>query len=102
MRPPGRGTAFAAVLVFLLFGFALSQNALRLFTQWSSISPWLAACGIAWGVGSAGMIVGGLWLAGSLGRHRIPLAVGGAGAALAGSVLVVGVLTYVVPCSSPG
>jgi hypothetical protein len=48
------------------------------------------------------MFIAGLWVLASRGRHRMPLWMGGLSAVLAGAVLVVGVLTYVVPCSGPG
>ncbi len=101
MRRLSPVAALFAIALSLLLGYGVSTSALEVFLKWSSISPWYAACGVLWAAGAAAMIVGGLWLAISLGRHRTPLAIGGAGAALSGSVLAVGVLTYVVPCSGP-
>ena len=89
----------AAVMVF--FGYTLSVAGLQTVRQWSYISVAYAACGVTWLVAGPAMFVAGLWVLGSLGRHRIPLWVGGAAAVLSGAVLVAGVLTYVIPCSGP-
>lgn len=79
-------------------GLSAGHTTLR---EWGAISPALRMCGLLWTLAGAVTMVTGLWALGSLGRNRMPLLVGGAAAALAGIVLVVGVLTYVVPCSGP-
>ncbi len=89
----------AAVMVF--FGWVMAGAGYGVVGRWSSIGAAYAACGVLWIMAGPAMIVAGLWLLGSLGRSRTPLLIGGAAAVLAGAVLVVGVLTYVVPCSGP-
>jgi len=94
--------AIVAAAVMLFLGLLVSAMGYQTLREWSFISPAYASCGLLWVVAGPVMLVAGLWLLGSLGRNRIPLLVGGAATALAGVVLVVGVLTYVVPCAGPG
>lgn len=93
--------AIAVAAGLLLFGFVGLSAGYQTLRDWSSITPGYASCGLLWILAGTVMIVTGLWVLGSLGRHRIPLLAGGAATALAGMVLVVGVLTYVIPCSGP-
>jgi len=93
--------SIALAAVWLLFGYAISESAYQTLSKWSSISAAYAAVGILWLLAGPSMFGAGLWLLGSLGRHRIPLWLGGAAGILAGVSLVVGVITYVVPCSGP-
>jgi hypothetical protein len=99
-----RRLAVASIVaaVMLFFGGVVSRIGYHILREWSSIGPAYAACGVLWVLAGLVMLVAGLWVLGSLGRHRIPLLVGGAATALAGLVLVVGVLTYVIPCAGPG
>jgi hypothetical protein len=90
----------AAAMLFL--GLLVSAMGYQTVRGWSFISSAYASCGLLWVVAGPVMLVAGLWLLGSLGRNRIPLLVGGAATALAGVVLVVGLLTYVIPCARPG
>jgi hypothetical protein len=94
--------AIIGTTAMLFFGFVVSSAGYETLREWSSISPGYASCGLLWVVAGPVMLVAGLWLLGSLGRNRVPLLVGGAATALAGIVLVVGVLTYVIPCGGPG
>lgn len=91
----------ALAAIWLFFGYAISKSGYRVFSEWSSIGATYAAIGVLWLLTGPAMFGAGLWLLGSLGRHRIPLWLGGAAGILAGVSLVVGVLTYVVPCSGP-
>jgi hypothetical protein len=84
-----------------LFGFVVSAAGYSTVRQWAAIGPGLLTCGLLWLLTGVTMLIAGLWVLVSLGRHRIPRLVGGAAAVLAGLVLVVGVLTYVIPCSGP-
>ena len=93
--------AIAVTVGLLMFGFVVLFAGRDTVREWASIGSALRTYGLLWVLAGAVMIVTGLWVLGSLGRHRIPLLVGGAAAALAGGVLVVGVLTYVIPCSGP-
>jgi len=99
-----RRLAVASIVAagMLFFGGVVSRIGYHILRHWSSIGPAYAACGVLWVLTGPVMLVAGLWVVGSLGRHRIPLLVGGAATALAGLVLVVGVLTYVIPCAGPG
>lgn len=94
--------AIVAAAGMLFLGLLVSAMGYQTLREWSFISPAYASCGLLWVVAGPVMLVAGLWLLGSLGRNRIPLLVGGAATALAGVVLVVGVLTHVVPCAGPG
>jgi hypothetical protein len=87
--------------IWLFFGYAISEAGYRVLSKWSSIGTAYAAVGALWVLAGPAMFGAGLWLLGSLGRHRIPLWLGAAAGILAGGSLVVGVLTYVVPCSGP-
>jgi hypothetical protein len=94
--------AIAVAAGMLLFGFVVLSAGHSTVREWAAIGPALLTCGLLWILAGAVMLVTGLWVLGSLGRRRIPLLVGGAATALAGMVLVVGVLTYVIPCSGAG
>jgi len=86
----------------LFFGLLVSLAGYETLREWSFISPAYASCGLLWVVAGPVMLITGLWVLGSLGQNRVPLLLGGAATALAGMVLVVGVLTYVIPCAGPG
>jgi hypothetical protein len=85
----------------LLFGYAMAEAGYRNLASWSTISAGFAAIALVWLLAGPTMFGGGLWLLASQGRSRPPLWVGGIAALLAGTSLVAGVLTYVVPCSGP-
>jgi hypothetical protein len=89
----------AAVMIF--FGYVVSHAGYQILREWRSIGAAYAACGVLWILAGPAMLVAGLWVLASLGRHRIPLWLGGTAAVAAGAVLVAGVLTHVVPCSGP-
>ncbi len=87
--------------VMLLFGYAISVAGYRVLREWNSIGPAYAGIGILWLIAGPAMFGAGLWLLGSLGRYRIPFQIAGYAAAIAGIILIVGVLSYIVPCSGP-
>lgn len=87
--------------VVAVFGFSVIRMGHRVVLEWSRISTAYASCGVVWILGGVAMLVGGLWALGSSGRRAIPLWTAALGSILAGSTLVVGVLTSVVPCSGP-
>lgn len=89
----------AAGLIF--FGFEVSAGGYRIIGQWRSVTAALAGCGVLWILAGPAMFVAGWWVLASLGRHRIPLWMGGTAAVVAGSLLLAGVLAHVVPCSGP-
>lgn len=88
-------------LVVALLGFLIFQSGLQVVMQWSAITALYALCGAIWVFGGAAMMIGGVWGVASLGRRRVPLLMGGLGSVVAGASLIIGVLTYVVPCSGP-
>jgi len=94
-------TALAVAAVMMFFGNAISGAGYRTLRGWSSIGPAYAGIGVLWLLAGPAMFGAGLWLLASLGRHRLPLWIGGTAAVLAGVVLIAGVLSYVVPCSGP-
>jgi membrane protease YdiL (CAAX protease family) len=93
--------SIAIVAIWLFFGYAISRAGFQVLLKWSSIGAAYAAVGALWSLAGPVMFGAGLWVLGSLGRHRMPLWLGGTAGVLAGAALVVGVLTYVVPCSGP-
>jgi|SRR5215472_13015295 len=98
MRTAGK---ILLALLMLLFGYLIAASGYRTVGDWSSIGAAYAAIGVLWIVAGPAMFAAGLWVLGSLGRHRIPLWIGGVAAVLLGSSLVGGILTYVIPCSGP-
>ncbi len=93
--------SIAIAAIWLFFGYAISQAGYRVLREWSSIGAAYATVGTLWLITGPAMFGAGLWLLGTLGRHRIAFWLGAAAGMLAGASLVVGVLTYVVPCSGP-
>ena len=93
--------SIAMAAIWLFFGYVISRAGLEVLLKWSSIGVPYAAVGALWLLAGPVMFGAGLWVLGSLGRHRMPLWLGATAAVLAGASLVVGVLTYVVPCSGP-
>ncbi len=93
--------ALGVSVVLGFFGYAISLFGYRVLRDWHSIGPAYAGIGILWLCTGPAMLVAGLWMLGTLGRHRIPFLITGYAAAAAGIVLIVGVLTFVVPCSGP-
>ena len=99
---PGRidtGRLIAAAL--LLLGFATTGAGLLVFEEWSAVGSTLAIFGLVWTFVGVAMVVSAVWLILPLGRSRFPLAIGGGGAIVSGSLIVVGFLTHVVPCTGP-
>ena len=89
----------AAVTIF--FGFLISRGGYMTLREWSSIGAGYSTFGVLWALAGPIMFVAGCWVLGSWGRREIPLWLGGAAAIIAGTVLVAGVLTHVIPCSGP-
>lgn len=99
---PASFPAALAGLAVALLGFGCFSSGRQVTLKWSVISAAYAGYGVLWMIGGAAMILGGLWVLGSRGRRRFPLWAGALGSVLAGTSLVIGVLTYVVPCAGPG
>jgi len=93
--------ALLVATVMLVFGFLVFLAGRQIIGEWRYIGAALAGCGVLWILAGPAMFGAGCWEVGSVGRARIPRWVGGAAAVAAGSVLVAGVLTHVVPCSGP-
>jgi len=94
----------ALVLAFIIvvFGFLIFSSGYSVVhREWGSVGSAFAACAITWMLADLVMMAAGAWVLGSAGGQRIPLWLSGAAAAVAGTSLVVGVLTHVVPCSGP-
>ena len=94
--------AIAVGVSALLFGYAISGAGYRVLREWNSIGPAYAGIGVLWLIAGPAMFGAGLWILGSLGRYRIAFHIAGYASAIAGIVLILGVLSYVVPCSGPG
>ncbi len=93
--------ALGVSAVMALFGYAISGAGYRVLREWYSIGPAYAGIGILWLFTGPAMLGAGLWVLASLGRHRIPFRIAGYAAVIAGVVLIIGVLAYIVPCSGP-
>ena len=88
-------------LFMAFFGFLISMAGYSVIREWHSIRLAYAAFGITWILAGPLMFVAGCWLVISAGRKVTPWWMGGAACTVAGSALVLGVLTHVVPCSGP-
>ncbi len=88
-------------VLLLLFGVLVSLGGFRVASQWRAISPAYAAVGVLWAAAGFVMLACAVGAFASGGRHRVALWAGGAGAGAAGLSLIIGVLTYVVPCAGP-
>ncbi len=94
---PRRNLLLGGVMLALGCLVAIAgRNVLRL---WPSISTAYAACGVLWIAAGPVMALAGLWVLGSLGRHRLPLRVGGVALLLSGGIWVAGAITFVIPCT---
>jgi hypothetical protein len=87
--------------LLLAFGFLAAAAGYQTIRKWPSIGAAYAAYGLLWIVAGPAMFASGLWLLRSLVPSRVPLWIGGGAALLCGASLIVGVLTYVVPCTGP-
>jgi len=106
MRPTIRKAArlvvvLMAAFAMMSFGFLTSLRALLIIEEWSHIPNGLATVALRCAAAGPAMLVGGLWALVSLGRHRFPLWMGGAASVLVGTVIVLGTLTYIIPCYGP-
>jgi hypothetical protein len=84
--------------LFLFAGVNAWRSGYRVLANWDAVSPAYAGCAVLWMIAGTAMLVAGVWLLASRGRHSAPLRIGGAAAVMAGAVLAAGVLTHVVPC----
>lgn len=101
MKPQRSASSAVLGLIVALLGIRVFSFGYGVVASWESIGAAYAACGIAFLAAGAGMVIGGLWALASLGKQRIALWTAAAGSVVFGSVLVAGVLTYVIPCSGP-
>jgi hypothetical protein len=85
----------------IFFGFLISRAGYSTLREWPSIRAGLLTCGALWALAGPTMFVAGLWVLLTFGRRPTPLWLAGAASIVAGGALLVGVLTHVVPCSSP-
>lgn len=95
---------FAAVLVavlMLLLGGVLTLFAASAVPEWTALTGALKSIVAIWLVAGPVMLGCGLWLLISLGRHDLPLFIGGGAAFASGALMVAGVLTHVIPCAGP-
>ncbi len=88
-------------VLLLCFGAIISLGGFRIASQWKAISPIYAGIGVLWAAAGIVMLACAAGVFATGGRHRLGLWAGGAGAGVAGLSLIIGVLTYVVPCSGP-
>ena len=88
-------------LLIALLGYMVFNNGLAAARLWSAIGAAFAACGVIWIVTGIAMMLCGSWSAASRWWRRIPMWIGGAAGAIAGATTLIGVVTYVIPCSGP-
>jgi len=101
-RTGSRVLAVVLALIIVVFGFLMFSSGYSVVhREWSSIGSAFAACAVTWILMGLVMMAAGTWVLGSGGGQRLALCLSGAAAAVAGTSLVVGVLTHVVPCSGP-
>jgi hypothetical protein len=85
----------------LLLGCATTGAGLSVLREWSAVGSTLAVLGLLWTSSGVAMVVSAVWLILSLGRQRLPLAIGGGGGILSGVLVLAGFLTHVIPCTGP-
>ncbi|HWR52345.1 MAG TPA: hypothetical protein VN428_14630 [Bryobacteraceae bacterium] len=100
-RPLLRIAGLLCAVLMLLFGAIVSRGGYRVALQWREVSAPYSAIAVVWIAAGAVMLTAALAIFLSGARQRLPLWAGGVGAVAAGSALVAGVLTYVVPCAGP-
>ncbi len=93
--------AMLSAIALILIGSVLVLLGVTYVLEWSALSAGLAACGVVWIVAGPAAVICGLWIIFSVGRHRLPLLIGGGGVFASGIVLVLGVMTKVIPCAGP-
>jgi uncharacterized membrane protein YphA (DoxX/SURF4 family) len=89
------------VIATIFFGFLVSRGGYSTLREWRSIGAGYSTCGMLWALAGPIMFVAGCWVLLTLGRRPTPLWLAGAGSIVAGSTVLVGVLTHVIPCSGP-
>ncbi len=94
-------TALGLSAVMAFFGYAIAVAGYRILREWQSIGAVYAGIGVLWLFAGPAALGAALWVLGSLGRHRIPFRIAGYASAIAGIVLIIGVLSLVIPCSGP-
>ena len=87
--------------LMLLFGYVIGMAGYRVIGKWGQISRPYAGIGVLWMIAGLVMLASALGLLLSAGRDRVPLLAGSVSAVAAGTSLIAGVLTYVVPCAGP-
>jgi len=98
---PLRISVFLCAACMLLFGYVISEGGYCILSRWHHISPPYAAIGVIWVVAGPIMLASGVGIFLSLGRHKLPLWAGSISVICAGTSLIAGVLSYVVPCAGP-
>ena len=98
----GRGDVERLVSAALfLLGFLTTGAGLLVLREWSAVGSTLAILGLLWTFIGVSMAVSAVWLILSVGRQRLPLAIGGGGGILSGVLILAGFVTHVVPCTGP-
>ena len=92
-----RGRFLSAAL--LLLGCATTGAGISVLREWSAVGSTLAILGLVWTFSGVAMAVSAVWLILSLGRQRLPLAIGGGGGILSGVLVLAGFLMHVIPCT---
>ena len=97
-NPQRRG--FGMVLVFLICSFIIWSASRNILSEWQSVRAAYAAVGVLWAASAVVMLVCGVWLVVAK-QRALPLWIGSSAIIVAGTVLIVGILTSVIPCSGP-
>ncbi len=88
-------------ILFLGLGLLVFLSGMELVWEWGAIGHVLAFVDVLMLLCGSIMIVTAIWLFITLGRKGIALWMGGTAAALAGSAVVVGTVSKVIPCGGP-
>lgn len=98
---PLRIPVFLCAACMLFFGYVISEGGYRILSRWDQISIPYAAIGVIWAVAGVVMLAAGVGIFLSRGLHRLPIWAGAVAIMCAGTSLIAGVLSYVIPCAGP-
>ena len=96
-------SAIALVLTIplLFFGILMFLGGWLDFSDWKSESAALIALDLGFLATGLTTVVAALWILASLGRKALPVRIAALSAIAAGTLMLAGTLSYVLPCSGP-
>ncbi len=96
-----RVIAFVCAVAMLFLGYAMGRSGVNVLSRWRAISLPFAGIGLLWTIAALVLVTAALGIFISRAQQRLPLWAGGAALTVTGASIVIGVLTYVIPCSGP-